>query len=153
MNQVWNPTAYARDARFVSELAGDVIDLLAPQVGERILDLGCGEGALTKRLAASGCEVVGIDASPEMVEAAVGGGLDARLMDGHSLSFDAEFDAVFSNASLHRMKKPDQVIAGVRRALKNGGRFVGEFGGHGNIAVVVHGRGWPWRSADSRSMT
>jgi SAM-dependent methyltransferase len=137
MNQSWNPTAYATDARFVFELAGDVVSLLAPQVGERILDLGCGNGALSRKLVDSGCQVVGVDASPEMVEAAVGAGLDARLMDGHSLTFDGEFDAVFSNASLHWMKQPDRVIAGVRRALKRGGRFVGEFGGHGNIAVVM----------------
>ena len=137
MNQAWNPTAYARDARFVFDLAGDVVALLAPRVGERILDLGCGEGALSQKFVDSGCEVVGIDASPEMVKAAVAAGLDARLMDGHSLTFDGEFDAVFSNASLHWMKQPDRVIAGVRRALKKGGRFVGEFGGCGNIAVVM----------------
>jgi trans-aconitate methyltransferase len=136
VSQSWNPTAYARDARFVSDLARDVVELLAPRAGERILDLGCGDGALTRRLVEAGCEVVGVDASPEMIQAAVDTGLDARLMDGHSLSFGAEFDAVFSNASLHWMKRPGEVIAGVRKALKMGGRFVGEFGGHGNIAVV-----------------
>jgi trans-aconitate methyltransferase len=139
MNQVWNPTVYARDARFVPELAADVLEWLRPQLGERILDLGCGDGALTKRIAASGCEVVGVDASPHMVEAAVREGLDARLIDGHDLRFDDEFDAVFSNAALHWMKRPEQVVAGVRNALRKGGRFVGEFGGHGNIAGVMEG--------------
>lgn len=139
MNQVWDPAAYARDARFVPELAGDVVALLAPQVGERILDLGCGDGALTKRIADSCCEVIGVDASPAMVETAMGKGVDARVMDGHDLRFDEEFDAVFSNASLHWMKEPERVIAGVRKALKKGGRFVGELGGDGNIAVVMEG--------------
>lgn len=114
-----------------------VVDLLAPRPGERILDLGCGDGALTAKLAALGCKVVGVDASPEMVAAAQSRGLDARVMDGNALRFDTEFDAVFSNAALHWMKIPEAVVAGVWRALKPGGRFVGEFGGHGNVTAIV----------------
>ena len=111
--------------------------LLDPQPGERILDLGCGEGALTEKLVEVGCTVVGVDGAAAMVEAARRRGLDARLMDGQRLAFSAEFDAVFSNAALHWMPDPDAVIAGVRRALKPGGRFVAEFGGHGNVATIV----------------
>lgn len=103
------------------------------------MDLGCGDGDLTRRLVERGCRVVGVGSSPEMVEAARKLGLDARLMDGHELAFDNEFDAVFSNAALHWMKEPDRVIAGVVRALKPGGRFVGEFGGHGNIETLLRG--------------
>jgi trans-aconitate methyltransferase len=135
-NQSWNPDDYAAKARFVSDLAAPVIDLLAPQKGERVLDLGCGDGAVTEKLAALGCAVVGVDGSPDMVKAAQKRGVDARLMDGHRLSFENEFDAVFSNAALHWMKDPDAVIAGVAKALKPGGRFVGEFGGHGNVVAV-----------------
>jgi trans-aconitate methyltransferase len=113
-----------------------VIGLLAPRPGERILDLGCGDGALTVTLAERGCTVVGVDASPEMVEAARARGTDARLVDGRSLSFDREFDAVFSNAALHWMKQPARVIAGVWSALRRGGRFVAEMGGHGNVAAI-----------------
>lgn len=132
----WNPAQYDRNARFVSDLAMPVIGLLAPRPGERILDLGCGDGAVTVTLAERGCAVVGVDASPEMVEAARARGADARLMDGRSLSFDREFDAVFSNAALHWMQEPARVIAGVWRALRPGGRFVAEMGGHGNVAAI-----------------
>ena len=133
----WDAGRYATNARFVAELAAPVVELLAPRPGERILDLGCGDGALSEQLAALGSEVVGVDSGPAMVEAARARGLDARLMDGQALSFEAEFDAVFSNAALHWMRAPDAVIAGVRRALRPGGRFVGEFGGHGNVAAIT----------------
>jgi SAM-dependent methyltransferase len=135
-DQRWDPDAYARHARFVSELGAPVIELLAPRAGERILDLGCGDGALTKKLVELGCEVVGVDASAPQVEAARRLGLDARVGDGEELAFDSEFDAVFSNAAIHWMKPPDDVIAGVWRALRPGGRFVGEFGGHGCVATI-----------------
>lgn len=135
--QRWDPQAYAANARFVAELGQPVVELLAPRPGERILDLGCGDGALTETLAALGCTVIGVDASPEQVAAARARGLDARVVDGQRLPFEAEFDAVFSNAALHWMKHPDPVIAGVHRALKPGGRFVGEMGGAGNIARIA----------------
>lgn len=133
----WSPEQYAQQARFVSDLGMPVVELLAPHAGEHILDLGCGDGSLTRKLVALGCQVVGVDASPAMVAAAQALGLDARVMDGQSLPFAQEFDAVFSNAALHWMSQPDVVIAGVWRALKPGGRFVGECGGAGNTATVV----------------
>src|SRR5258705_2083774 len=117
MTQTWNPAGYARHARFVSDLGMPVVELLAPKPGERILDLGCGDGVLTKELQHMGCAVVGVDGSAAQVEAAKSLGIDARVLDGHELSFDREFDAVFSNAALHWMKRPDVVIGGVWRAL------------------------------------
>src|SRR6202047_2116098 len=132
--QTWDPDRYARNARFVSELGAPVVELLAPRAGERILDLGCGDGALTAKLLEMGCAVTGIDASPAQVEAARKLGVEAQLMDGEHLAFESEFDAVFSNAALHWMRNPDQVIAGVRRALRPQGRFVAELGGHGCVA-------------------
>ncbi len=135
-SQTWDPQTYARNARFVSDLAGPVIELLAPSAGERILDLGCGDGVLTAKLGAIGCDMVGVDGSAAQVEAARALGLDARVMDGERLEFEAEFDAVFSNAALHWMRRPDAVIAGVGRALKPGGRFVAEMGGDGCVAKI-----------------
>lgn len=135
--QRWNAARYQKHAAFVPALGQPVLELLAPQPGERILDLGCGEGALTAVLAEAGAEVVGVDASPELVEAAQARGVDARLGSGEALTFHEEFDAVFSNAALHWMPQADRVIAGVARALKPGGRFVGEMGGHGNVAAIV----------------
>src|SRR5262245_35197431 len=135
--QQWSPEQYARNARFVSDLGMPVVMLLEPRAGERILDVGCGDGPLTKKLVEIGCEVVGVDASPAMIEAAKVLGLDAHVMDGQALQFSHEFDAVFSNAALHWMKQPEAVIDGVWKALKTGGRFVDEFGGDGNNATVL----------------
>jgi SAM-dependent methyltransferase len=134
--QTWDPGRYARNARFVAELGAPVVELLAPRAGERILDLGCGDGVLTAKLASMGCHVIGVDASAPQIEAARKLGLDARVMNGEALDFDSEFDAVFSNAALHWMSHPAEVIAGVRRALKPRGRFVAEFGGHGCVAKI-----------------
>src|SRR5215813_375698 len=132
----WNATQYALNGRFVADLAGGVLDLLDPRPGERILDLGCGDGALTAKVAASGAQVKGVDSSESMVAAAKTLGIDAQVASADSLDFDHEFDAVFSNAALHWMRNQDTVLAGVHRALKPGGRFVAELGGHGNIAAI-----------------
>jgi SAM-dependent methyltransferase len=134
--QQWNAVDYASHARFVSDLGQPVLDLLQPQTGERILDLGCGDGALTERVAASGSIAVGIDSSAELLSAARARGLDVRLVDARALSFADEFDAVFSNAVLHWIPDLTAVFSGVHRALRADGRFVGEFGGHGCVAAV-----------------
>jgi len=136
--QEWNSSRYDKNARFVSDLGSPVFDLLNPQPGERILDLGCGDGALTEKIAGTGASVIGVDSSADMVAAARRRGLDAREVDAFHLDFNGEFDAVFSNAALHWMKRdPDAVTAGVRRALKPGGRFVAEMGGFGNVAAIM----------------
>jgi SAM-dependent methyltransferase len=135
--QVWSAETYARHARFVSDLAGPVLEWLAPQAGERVLDLGCGDGVLTAELARRGISVLGIDISESLLKAAAERGVETRHMDGQNLPFDGEFDAVFSNAALHWMSNASAVIEGVFRALKPGGRFVAEFGGHGNVAAVT----------------
>jgi trans-aconitate methyltransferase len=137
MSQTWDPLLYARAARFVSDFGEALIALLDPKPGERILDLGCGDGVLTAKLLATGAHVVGVDASAAMVRAAQQRGIDARLMRGEDLTFEAEFDAVFSNAALHWMKPPTSVVGGIRRALKPGGRLVLEMGGAGNNASLL----------------
>lgn len=134
--QAWNANSYAHNANFVAHHGKAVVKLLAPQPGERILDLGCGDGTLSEHIAHLGATVVGVDASASMVEAARARGVTAHVMDGHQLAFEHEFDAVFSNAALHWMLDPQTVLAGVKRALKPGGRFVAEFGGHGNVAAI-----------------
>ena len=135
--QKWNAQAYADNARFVADLGSDILGWLAPQPGEDILDLGCGDGALTLKIADSGASVLGVDASEPLLDAARALGLNVQYMDGQKLTFDNRFDAVFSNAALHWMRDAEAVVRGVHRALKRGGRFVAEFGGHGNVAAIV----------------
>lgn len=134
--QVWSADTYRKLAPYVPALAQPVVELLAPRPGERILDVGCGDGALTRLLVQAGATVVGVDGSPDMIATAQAEGLDARVMDAQYLDFDEEFDAAFTNAALHWMPDQPAVYAGVARALKPGGRFVGEFGGHGNVAAM-----------------
>jgi trans-aconitate methyltransferase len=134
--QHWDPDTYARNARFVSELGAGVVDLLAPLPGERILDLGCGDGALTEMLVSAACRVVAVDGSAAQVAAARARGLDASVARAEALPFEAEFDAVFSNAVLHWVRDADGAIASVFRALKPGGRFVAELGGHRCVIAI-----------------
>lgn len=135
--QHWRAETYQRHTGFVPVLGAPVLELLDPKPGERILDLGCGDGALTEKLVAAGADVLGVDASEAMVEAARRRGLNARQGDASKLDIDGGFDAVFSNAALHWMLDADAVVQGVHRALEPGGRFVGEFGGHGNVAAIT----------------
>jgi SAM-dependent methyltransferase len=135
--QRWTAEGYDTHARFVSAMGAQILSWLDPRPGERILDLGCGDGALTEEIARSGAEVTGADISEDLLAVARARGLDARNLDGHALPFLDEFDAVFSNAALHWMPDQERVLAGVRRALRPGGRFVAEFGGHGNVAAII----------------
>lgn len=135
--QQWDAARYAQTARFVAALGVPLIEALAPQAGERILDLGCGDGVLSAAILATGAEVVGIDASVDMVAAARARGIDARCGRGEAIDDVDAFDAVFSNAALHWMTDLDTVFANVARALRPGGRFVAEMGGAGNVVRVV----------------
>jgi len=134
--QVWKAASYGQHCRFVADLGAPVLDLLAPRAGERILDLGCGDGALTVRLREAGAVVTAVDGAPDMVAAARALGLDAAVKDAAALDYDGAFDAVFTNAVLHWVPQADAVIDGVWRALVPGGRFVGEFGGFANVAAI-----------------
>jgi trans-aconitate 2-methyltransferase len=135
----WDTELYEARHGFVWRLGEGVVELLKPQAGERILDLGCGPGQLTKKIAESGAEVVGLDASPEMIGQARQNYPELRfvLQDAAAMNYESEFDAVFSNAALHWMLDPVAVVRGVSRALKTGGRFVAEMGGKGNIQTIV----------------
>jgi trans-aconitate methyltransferase len=139
-HQAWNPTQYDSAGAFVPRLAGDLLELLAPNPGERVLDLGCGTGDLTAELKRRGAEVLGVDSSSEMVAEAARKHPDVELRvgDGQALAFDGKFEAVFSNASLHWMPRADDVASGVRRALVPGGRFVAELGGARCVETVRH---------------
>jgi SAM-dependent methyltransferase len=132
----WNAADYARVGGFVAELGGAALDLLDPRPGERILDVGCGEGTLTKKILEKGATVLGIDNSPEMVAAARASGVDALLLAAEDMQFFAEFDAAFSNATLHWVLQKEQAARAIFRALKPGSRFAGEMGGEGNLVKL-----------------
>ena len=121
----WDPGLYDGKHAFVWQYGASLVELLQPQPGERVLDLGCGTGHLTARIAAAGAAVVGIDSDPAMIDQARRGYPDLHFeqQDARSFSFAEPFDAVFSNAVLHWIREPEAVIACVRRALKPGGRF------------------------------
>lgn len=129
----WNAEKYARHAGFVSGMALPVVALLNPRGGERILDVGCGDGTLAVVIEQAGAKVVGIDSSVEMVEKARAKGIESYVMSATELAFENEFDAVFSNAALHWIKDARAALDGICRALKPGGRLVAELGGAGNI--------------------
>ena len=132
----WDAADYARVGGFVPALGQAALELLDPQPGEAILDVGCGDGVLTQQILERGASVVGIDNSLSMVGAARARGLDARLMDAAQLKFGEAFDAVFSNATLHWVLDKERAARAIWFALKAGGRFAGEMGGEGNLDAL-----------------
>ena len=139
----WDTGLYDDKHSFVWKYGASLIDLLRPRAGERVLDLGCGTGHLTARLAEAGAEVVGIDSSPEMIAEArrLFPGISFEVADARDFAFQEPFDAVLSNAVLHWVKPPEQAVACVRRALGPGGRLAAEFGGRGNVTTIMDALG------------
>lgn len=137
----WDAELYDARHSFVWQRGADLLDLLAPQPGERILDVGCGTGHLTARIAAAGARVTGLDSSPEMIAQARASypELAFQVADARDFSFDEPFDAVFSNAALHWIRPPEPVIRSIAAALRPSGRFVAELGGRGNVAGLIRG--------------
>ena len=136
----WDPQDYQKRYAYVFQYGEALLDLLAPQAGERILDLGCGAGQLTAAITQRGAMAFGIDASPEMIAQARVNfpALDFRLGDATNFSVDPPLDAAFSNAALHWVKNAEAVAACVSRALKPAGRLVAELGGRGNVQSIVN---------------
>lgn len=135
----WNAALYEDKHAFVWQYGEDLLQLLNPKQKERILDLGCGTGQLTEKIATSGAVVMGIDNAPAMIEKAKQNYLHLRfdVADGRNFQVEQPLDAVFSNAALHWIKEPDAVIRSVHQALKPKGRFVAEFGGKGNVQIIT----------------
>lgn len=135
----WNSALYEGSHAFVWQYGESLLELLVPKAGELILDLGCGTGQLTKKIAESGAFVQGIDSSLSMIAKAKSNysQLNFAVADARDFEVDEPLDAVFSNAVLHWIKEPDTVINCVKKALKPGGHFVAEFGGKGNVQAIV----------------
>ena len=139
----WDADRYQRQFGFVSAMAGGVLELLDASPGEVVLDLGCGTGELAAEIQARGARVLALDSDPAMVAAARRRLGDDRVLlaDGHAFTLPEPVDAVFSNAALHWMPRPAEVIGRVRAALRPGGRFVAELGGAGNIDAILDALG------------
>jgi trans-aconitate methyltransferase len=135
----WDAASYDSRFSYVSAHGVELVDLLAPAPGEHVLDLGCGTGELLEEIAKRGAHVVGVDADAGMVAAARRRlpGVEILLADGHTFVLEELVDAVFSNAALHWMTRPDEVARRVRAALRPGGRFVAELGGQHNVAAII----------------
>ncbi|WP_138466496.1 class I SAM-dependent methyltransferase [Poseidonocella sp. HB161398] len=134
--QAWDAAGYVHHASFVAERGSDIFAALAPVPGEAILDIGCGDGALTAKIAAEGAAVTGLEPDPSMAAAARARGLEVLEQDARTPFGNSRFDAVFSNAALHWIRDPEPALANAFAALKPGGRFVAEQGGFGNVAAI-----------------
>ena len=135
----WDSGFYDGAFGVITRFGSGVFELLAPKRGERVLDLGCGTGHLTARIAEAGAEAVGVDAAADMIARAreLYPTVRFEVARGEDFALAAPVDAVFSNAALHWMRPPDAVAGRVLRALKPGGRFVAEMGARGNVATIV----------------
>ncbi len=136
----WNPTLYDTRHGFVTSYGSDVLALLDPQPGERILDIGCGTGHHVKALSEAGAQALGIDFSPAMIAAAQAQhpALEFQVASASDFAFEAPFDAVFSNAALHWVTAAEAAVVCIAQALRPGGRFVAEMGGRGNVGGIVN---------------
>ena len=135
----WNTELYDKKHSYVSKFGEDVVNLLNVKPGESILDLGCGTGHLTNLIAESGADVQGIDSSAEMIKQALikYPAIKFDVMDATNFIFEKKFDAVFSNAVLHWIPEKGKVVKCVYNCLKQGGRFVAEFGGKDNVKCIA----------------
>lgn len=138
-DHAWDTSLYESKHGFVWQYGESLLELLSPQPGERILDLGCGTGQLTEKIAIAGADIVGIDSAPAMIEKAKQNypQLQFSVADARNFQFSKPFDAVFSNAVMHWILEPEAVIRCIYKALKPGGRFVTEFGGKGNVKAIA----------------
>ncbi len=135
--QHWRAREHTRNAGFVADLAADLIDVLDPRPGQRVLDVGCGDGGFSMRVRARGADVVGIDSAPDMVRSARSKGLNARVCAAQDLCEENEFDLAVSNAVFHWIPEPRPALSAIHRALRPGAKLVGELGGKSNIATVI----------------
>ena len=135
----WDASLYDVKHSFVSKYGNNLVELLAPRAGERILDLGCGTGDLAHTLYEFGVEVVGVDKSENMVKQAINKypHIPFMVQDATNLVYHDEFDAVFSNATLHWVQPPIEAVKGIYQSLKQGGKLVAEFGGKGNVQTIT----------------
>lgn len=145
----WNASCYQTQHSYVWQHGESLLAQLDPQVGEKILDLGCGPGQLSEKIAASGAQVLGIDSDRAMIAQAQNNypqnnhpqnnypQTSFQVADAANFHLPEPVDAVFSNAALHWVTPPEAAAKCIAQALKPGGRFVAEFGGKGNVKTIL----------------
>lgn len=141
MNIQWNSQTYQDQFSFVPTYGEDVLSLITQPSGCKALDLGCGNGTLTQKLSERGYDVLGLDASEDMLALARREHPGLRFLWGDAVTFtlDQPVDLIFSNAVFHWIDEDKQqdMIANIARHLTPGGELVCEFGGYG-CGEAVH---------------
>ncbi|MBF7016051.1 class I SAM-dependent methyltransferase [Staphylococcus durrellii] len=134
----WNSELYDAKHSFVAKYGEGIATLLNVQNSENILDLGCGTGDLTHKIAQQGAIITGVDASPEMIMQAQKKypEIHFEVADASTLSTLNQYDAIFSNAVLHWTFNHLKIFKNCYSALKDNGRFIAEFGAYHNIKMV-----------------
>jgi trans-aconitate 2-methyltransferase len=142
----WNAEDYAKHSTTQQQWAKELIPKLKLTGNEALLDIGCGDGKITAQIASClpNGYVVGVDSSEEMVKLARNKfpqtafpNVSFQMMDARKLTFNEQFDRVFSNAALHWIIDHRPVLFGVRRSLKPGGRLLFQMGGKGNAQAIL----------------
>ncbi len=135
----WNASCYQTEHSYVWQHGESLLAQLDPKVGEKILDLGCGPGQLTEKIAASGAQARGVDSDRAMIAQAQNNypQISFQVADATDFHLPEPVDAVFSNAVLHWVRSPEAAANCIAQALKPGGRFVAEFGGKGNVKTIL----------------
>ena len=140
MNIKWDADKYTADFSFVHQYGNSVTELIDADKGSSVLDLGCGNGALTKTLQEKGYAVKGLDASKELLDIARKNypAIEFVQADATAFAISEPVDVVFSNAVFHWINKERQqdMLKCVYNALKKNGQFVFEFGGYGNNQCI-----------------
>lgn len=138
MSVKWDAKGYTKNFKFVHQYGEDVLNLLEIKKGMKVLDLGCGNGALTKKLAEMGADIIGMDASYDMLEVARVNYPELTFLQGDATKFtlDQPVDIIFSNAVFHWINNQDDLLEHVANALNINGYLVCEFGGYGNIETI-----------------
>ena len=140
MNDKWDAVKYTNDFSFVHKYGNDLLQLIDIKKDMSVLDLGCGNGTLTKKMSDMGLNAIGLDSSEDLLEIAheLYPNIKFIKADATDFTLETKMDAVFSNAVFHWIvkRKQSKMLDCVYKSLNNGGQFVFEFGGYGNNALI-----------------
>jgi len=141
MNIIWDTDDYTKNFDFVYKYGEDIIKLIDAEKGSFVVDLGCGNGALSEKILKKGYRVLGIDASENMIKKAKKfyPSMDFKIDDALSFNLSEKADVIFSNAMIHWIDEENQevFIKNLSNQMRLGGQFICEFGGK-DCAETIH---------------